>query len=303
LKLSSMAHTTDSYALQSVWSKAETAIKALRGSQQPKGAQLFEDDEGIFLTFSTKRIVTPPLKPVVISLPTPVASDASVCLFMYDKKEEKLIRELKDRLPKVIPYKKLRRRYKEFPMKRELRDSYDLFVVQKSAARDINHLVASVFHKAHKMPISVSTEGKTADEIVAKIDNLKNCVFFYHPKGASGTIQIARKNMTNEEIKANLVAAVEEIITRTQFKLFDFSSFGIKTVSSPNLPFYQSDAPAYESPSPAASSSKKRKTSSDEASVQAPPPKKHKPAPEKAVQKEKKKSTAKTVLKKTLKKK
>ena len=127
------------------------------------------DVEPIWLILTTKRFMTDQkhLKPRKILLPHSLhdSSDISICLITPEPQRQfkdaiahpSFPTTLSKRITKVISTKKLEAKYRSFEAKRQLRDSYDLFLADDRIITYLAKILGKTFYKSTtKRPIPVS---------------------------------------------------------------------------------------------------------------------------------------------------
>ena len=173
------------------------------------------DVEPIWLILTTKRFMTDQkhLKPRKILLPHSLhdSSDISICLITPEPQ-----RHFKDavahpsfpitlskRITKVISTKKLEAKYRSFESKRQLRDSYDLFLADDRIITYLAKILGKTFYKSTaKRPIPVSLSA-------SKSKSKKNAAFpsAKIQKEISDTKSIVAPPLIAKEIERTLSTA------------------------------------------------------------------------------------------------
>lgn len=154
----------------------ETAARAVAallthesGSNKGKKSQLFEDVDEKVLSMVVGMKDFPKkgrTKPYSIGIPHSLHSGSEICLIVKDPQ-----RSLKDRLEKepiegivkVIGLTKLRDNYKTFEAKRNLCDSYDLFMIDRRVLPMASKLLGNSFFRKKKCVLTAAS----ADDVVA----------------------------------------------------------------------------------------------------------------------------------------
>ena len=126
-------------------------------------------EEPIWLVLTTKKFVTDKhnLKPRKIQLPHPIniSQNASICLITPEPQRQfkdaiahlSFPSDLSKRITRVISLKKLEAKYKSFEQKRQLRDSYDLFLADDRIISYLAPILGKTFYKTTpKRPVPVT---------------------------------------------------------------------------------------------------------------------------------------------------
>ena len=133
--------------------------------------------ESIWLVLSTKKFMTNErrLKPRKIALPHSlnVSPNINICLITPDPQRTfkdaishpSFPTELSHRITKVIGIEKLTKKYHEFESKRQLRDSFDLFLADDRIITYLTKILGKTFYKStSKRPIPVRLEASKPKE-------------------------------------------------------------------------------------------------------------------------------------------
>ena len=126
-------------------------------------------EEPIWLVLTTKKFVTDKhnLKPRKIQLPYPIniSQNASICLITPEPQRQfkdaiahlSFPSDLSKRITRVISLKKLEAKHKSFEQKRQLRDSYDLFLADDRIISYLAPILGKTFYKTTpKRPVPVT---------------------------------------------------------------------------------------------------------------------------------------------------
>ncbi len=126
-------------------------------------------EEPVWLVLTTKKFVTDKhnLKPRKIQLPHPlnISQDTSICLITPEPQRQfkdaiahlSFPTDLSKRITRVISLKKLEAKYKSFEQKRQLRDSYDLFLADDRIISYLAPVLGKTFYKSTpKRPVPIT---------------------------------------------------------------------------------------------------------------------------------------------------
>ncbi|CAD6578828.1 MAG: hypothetical protein ASARMPREDX12_008983 [Alectoria sarmentosa] len=135
------------------------------------------DVEPVWLVLTTKKFITDQkrLKPRKVLLPHPLypSPDTSICLITPEPQRQfkdviahpSFPSTLSKRITKVISIKKLEAKYRSFESRRQLRDSYDLFVADDRIVTYLAKFLGKTFYNTTaKRPINVSLEASKPKE-------------------------------------------------------------------------------------------------------------------------------------------
>lgn len=234
--------------LTSVRRKAAEALLKWLGGEKEKRNNLLEGDEGelLYLVVSLKK---PPNfkkdKPQRLQVPHPVHQydGAEICLIVKDHKgeghkqaKEKVAKfERKAGITKVLGVSKLKTKYESHEAKRQLCNTYDLFLADDRVIRVLPSLLGKSFFKKKKQPIPVRLAAGKWDLAIKKA-----CqgTYVFWSGGNCLNIKIARSNHTAEEVAENIMAGVEKLAKILPGKMNDIQSLYLKSVESVSLPLY-----------------------------------------------------------------
>ena len=126
-------------------------------------------EEPVWLVLTTKKFVTDKhnLKPRKVQLPHPlnISQNTSICLITPEPQRQfkdaiahpSFPTDISKRITRVISLKKLEAKYKSFEQKRQLRDSYDLFLADDRIISYLAPVLGSTFYKTTpKRPVPIT---------------------------------------------------------------------------------------------------------------------------------------------------
>ncbi len=122
---------------------------------------------------------------------------ASLVDLIYVVQEEfkKLFQELNiTSASKIISLSKLRKNYKSFEAKRQLRDSFDLFLSDNRIVTFLPSLLGKAFYLKKRIPIPIDMTRK--NNIAKQIEKCRNSTFMFINTGACVAVKIALTNFT-----------------------------------------------------------------------------------------------------------
>jgi ribosome biogenesis protein UTP30 len=215
------------------------------------GSKLFDGDddddvEAYSVLVSTRRVpqrASNKLVPIPLPFPLLNLDVAEVCLIVKDhqgeghKDAKKRVAEMeKCGVAKVLGISKLRNNYKPHEAKRQLCDSYDLFLADARILPLLPKLLGKHFFKKKRQPVPVDL---TKKDWVAQIRKAAAATYARQGAGTCVSVKIGRGSHSQKEIVANCVAAVDAVVERVVARKWaNVQSVFLKTTDSVALPLY-----------------------------------------------------------------
>ncbi|KAJ3066608.1 Ribosomal L1 domain-containing protein 1 [Podochytrium sp. JEL0797] len=240
----------------------EKAVKALVAFSEKKAASkapakaadlLAGDDEmdldvdpsngqNFWLVIATKKMPSVlKIKPVKIPVKHSFApSDAEICLFTKDPQREfKDLLEAKGitSITKVIGVSKLKADYYSFEAKRQLCESFDLFLTDDRIIPLLPPLLGKTFFEKKRHPVPVSLKSK---KIEAEIAKAISGTFLHLNKGLCNSVKIGTTFQTQNEVVENILYSLENIASKIPGHWKNIQSIHVKLSDSVSLPLYNS---------------------------------------------------------------
>ena len=250
------------------------------GGAKKKKAQLFEESDAkvISLVLGMKEFPdNKRSKPYQIAIPHSLHTESEICIIVKDPQKalkERLEAEPIDGVVKIIGITKLRDNYKTFEAKRNLCDSYDLFMVDRRVLPMLPKLIGKSFfqkkkcadspaagalalacvrphlfcsaarltrccHRARRQPVPIEI-AKSNIGLRVNVAKARDSTLLYLGDGPCSMIKVASTGMDVEEIVANIIAASDAVAHRIPKKWANVQAFDIKTHDSVALPIYAS---------------------------------------------------------------
>lgn len=229
--------------------KAVVALVKYSGKNKVASNNLLEEeDDLLYLTLALKK--TPNAarkdKPIPLSIPHPIFkfAESEVCLLVKDtsgeghkaaKKKVKAI-EGTTGITKVIGISKLRTKYESHEAKRQLCNSYDLFLADDRVLPSLPKLVGKSFFKKKKQPIPVDLRKK---DWVAQVKKACCCTYLIKSGGTCLNIKVGLTSFAPKEVVENVRAALEQAVKHIPKGWNNVQSLFLKTAESAALPVYQ----------------------------------------------------------------
>lgn len=221
--------------------QASLAVSALLAHVTESRKQekvLYESHASVFLQATLKKI--PPKIPKVRKIPLPhpfLPENSEVCLITKDAGKaikEKLKEQGVHGIAKVISLKKLRAEFKTFELKRQLADSFDMFLCDDR----IYHLALKSLGKSIKkkepLPIRLSVK-----DLKAEVSRCLACTSLKIGHGTCSVVRVGHSGMEASELIANLLHASRLTARKIPQGPNNIRSLFVKTSTSVALQFYR----------------------------------------------------------------
>ncbi|KAI9332527.1 ribosomal protein L1p/L10e family-domain-containing protein [Obelidium mucronatum] len=194
-----------------------------------------------WLVVSTKKMPsTIKIKPVKIPIVHSITSkNAEICLFTKDPQKEykDLLEEKGIKIDKVIGVSKLKANYHSYESKRQLCDSFDLFLTDDRIVSLLPPLLGKTFFAKKRHPVPVNLKGK---KIAVEIEKAISGTYLHLNKGLCNSVKIGTTNQTQSQVIDNIFFALETIVARIPGKWPNVQSIHVKLSDSVALPLYNS---------------------------------------------------------------
>ena len=234
----------------------------------------------IWLNFTTKQHLVDKkrLKPGKLKVPHSLNSSPAlkICIIAADPQravkevvtESRFPSELRDRITRIIGFKKLKERYKSFESRRQLYAEHDIFLADDRILPRLVDTLGKIFYKSHaKRPIPINiallekVDGKqvkkeqkknsnneqyaaiASPDVVAKeIENTLKAVPVSMKPGTSTALKIADSSFTPEKLRENIEAVVEGMANRYIVKGWrNIKGIDIKGPQTAAMPIWLAD--------------------------------------------------------------
>ena len=136
---------------------------------------------------------------------------------------------------KVIGLSKLKTKYESYESKRQLCNSYDLFVADERVIPSLPKLLGKSFFKKKKQPIPVNLKSK---DWAAQVRKACEATYMFLG-GSSLSVRVARSSQEEEECVENVMAVLEAAVEKVPGKWKGLKSLYLKTADSVALPLWQ----------------------------------------------------------------
>jgi ribosomal protein L1 len=241
-------------------SKTAEAVSALKAYQtklkeNSSRSQLFDEDDQqfVYLTITTKKFLSDKkvLKPKRINIPHSIYTqgETSICIFTKDPQRsyKDVLQgpdsQTRDVIQRVVGISKLKGKFKPFEARRQLLDSFDLFLAEGSVVTTLPRLLGKTFYSSNKIPLSVdlSTKEEAISDSRAKeeITKLLHSTFAVLNAGNTITVRVGRFEFSDNDISENAQAVVDYFVKNIVKNGWDgIRAVNIKTSKSPSLPVF-----------------------------------------------------------------
>jgi len=223
---------------------ALSAVLEYKSRQDEKsgGAKsLFEVDEDIFLQFALH--TTPAAaknKPYQIPLVHTLFGQEGqeICVITTDPGSDvkaHLQEHPVEGVTKVLPFMNLKRNYNTYKLKRDILNSYDLFLADERIIPLLPPVLGKAFFTRKKQPVPVLMKGQNFHTQIAKA---RDSTYFFPTHGPSCSVRIARASFDAGQIVANVMGAIEHIVKRIPQGWRNIQGIFLKSTKSAALPVY-----------------------------------------------------------------
>jgi ribosome biogenesis protein UTP30 len=141
-------------------------------------------------------------------------------------------------ISKVIGLSKLKTKYESHESKRQLCQSYDIFLADDRILPSLPKLLGKSFFKKKKQPVPVAVRegGDWGKEVRKALSG----TFYFHTGGTSLNVKVARSGQGQGDIVENIMAAAEAVCDLVPKKWANVQGLFLKTAESVSLPIFQS---------------------------------------------------------------
>lgn len=157
--------------------------------------------------------------------------------------KEKVRAEGTNSVAKVIGVSKLKGKYESYESKRQLCNSYDLFVADERVLPSLPKLLGKTFFKKKKQPVPVKLTGK---DWAAQVRKACEATYLYLAGGSSLSVRVARSSQEEKECVENVMAVLETAVEKLPGKWKGIKALYMKTAESVALPVWQSEVEVEE---------------------------------------------------------
>jgi len=154
----------------------------------------------------------------------------------HKKAKAKVVEDNVAGVAKVLGISKLRSKFESHEAKRQLCNSYDLFLADERVLPSLPKLLGKTFFKKKKQPVPVKLTGKDWAPHIKKACDAT----YLFLGGSSINVRVAKSSQTEKECVENIMAALEGAVELLPGKFNGLKSLYLKTAQSVALPIYQS---------------------------------------------------------------
>lgn len=145
-------------------------------------------------------------------------------------------------ITKISGISKLRTKFKPFEAKRQLCNSFDLFLADSSILPLLPKVLGRNFFEKKKQPVPVTiSKGSKPEHIKQELQEAIESTYLFLSGGASLSIRIATSEQSQEAIQANAMAVLKQLATKLPGGLENIRTIHLKSHTSIALPVYSRD--------------------------------------------------------------
>lgn len=241
---------------QDLLNRATGALLKNHESKTAESKNLLGDEEGMVVQFGFLRMPqynnSKAIKPSRIEIPHPIMGhdeieNVEVCLVVkQDSKRwvEEMVEEIFPEYLKcvklVVGLDDLRTKYGRFKQRRQLMNSYDLFLADDRILPMLKAALGGKFidRKKFPVPLKLSRTHSKSEALPIAIKKCISSTYMYQPKGTNLTIRAGNTSMKQNELVENFLAIIDGAVKRLPGKWNNILNIAIKTTNSVSLPFY-----------------------------------------------------------------
>ncbi|KAJ3346262.1 hypothetical protein HDU83_003260 [Entophlyctis luteolus] len=196
-----------------------------------------------WITITTKKApLAARVKPHKIPIKHPLNPEQDsqeVCLFVKDPQKDfkALLAEKNITVDKVIGLSKLKSDYYSYEAKRQLCDSYDLFLTDSRIVALLPPLLGKYFFQKKKQPVPVDM---TAKNLSKEITIARSSTYMFFSKGVTTSIKIGTVLQDPEHVVENIYESLDSIVDKIPSKWGNVLRIDLKLCDSVALPLFNS---------------------------------------------------------------
>ena len=241
---------------QDLLNRATGALLKNHESKTAESKNLLGDEEGMVVQLGFLRMPqyknSKAIKPSRIEIPHPIMGhdeieNAEVCLVVKQDSKRWVEEMVEDIYPEylkcvklVVGLDDLRTKYGRFKQRRQLMNSYDLFLADDRILPMLKAALGGKFidRKKFPVPIKLSRTHSKSEALPIAIKKCISSTYMYQPKGTNLTIRAGNTSMKQNELVENFLAIIDGAVKRLPGKWNNILNIAIKTTNSVSLPFY-----------------------------------------------------------------
>lgn len=241
---------------QDLLNRATGALLKNHESKTAESKNLLGDEEGMVVQLGFLRMPqyknSKAIKPSRIEIPHPIMGhdeieNVEVCLVVKQDSKRWVEEMVEDIYPEylkcvklVVGLDDLRTKYGRFKQRRQLMNSYDLFLADDRILPMLKAALGGKFidRKKFPVPIKLSRTHSKSEALPIAIKKCISSTYMYQPKGTNLTIRAGNTSMKQNELVENFLAIIDGAVKRLPGKWNNILNIAIKTTNSVSLPFY-----------------------------------------------------------------
>mmetsp|Transcript_17188 Transcript_17188/g.22321 ORF Transcript_17188/g.22321 Transcript_17188/m.22321 type:complete len:549 (+) Transcript_17188:48-1694(+) len=245
---------------QDLLNRATGALLKNHESKTAESKNLLGDEEGMVVQFGFLRMPqyknSKAIKPSRIEIPHPIMGhdeieNVEVCLVVKQDSKRWVEEMVEDIYPEylkcvklVVGLDDLRTKYGRFKQRRQLMNSYDLFLADDRILPMLKAALGGKFidRKKFPVPLKLSRTHSKSEALPIAIKKCISSTYMYQPKGTNLTIRAGNTSMKQNELVENFLAIIDGAVKRLPGKWNNILNIAIKTTNSVSLPFYMKRA-------------------------------------------------------------
>lgn len=178
-----------------------------------------------------------------VAFPWKDASDEllSVCLITKDPHTE-----IKERvkatglqsISKVMGVSKLKSNYKAFETRRQLCQSFEVFLADERVLPLLPKLLGKTFFEKKKVPLPVNLQKASSDALSKELKLAIEGTALHLGTGPCTSVKVGLANQSSKDLTENIAAVMEQAVKKIPGGWNNIRSIHLKTATSVSLPVY-----------------------------------------------------------------
>ncbi|PWN45368.1 ribosomal protein L1 [Ceraceosorus guamensis] len=204
-------------------------------------------DEVLFLQVNVKRLSpTRKVKPYRIPLPhSPHAPTSEVLLLVKDPQratKDLLIANKIKSIHRVVDVSKLKGKFSPYEARRQLMNSYDIFLADERILRMLPKLLGKKWLESKKQPHPVDITRPENGRLDKELNAVLNSTQYAANKGCCVSVRLGTlSHLSAEQLVDQFSAALPKIVSRVEGGWENLKSLEVKTAKSVSLPVWNCD--------------------------------------------------------------
>lgn len=128
----------------------------------------------------------------------------------------------------------MKTKYKSYEAKRQLCDSFDLFLADERVLSLLPPILGKYFFQKKKIPLPVDLSSPKAEAIIDSLSGAIQSTVYYKTTGPCASVKVGVVGQEPEKVASNINMVVKHL----ESKKYEFRTLSLKTNSSISLPIY-----------------------------------------------------------------